>query len=65
MPSALFMHPRFPRSFQGCVLRSTPQLLYPQYFACNPFIFIDLAGTPQLRPNQFIDLRGNAIFFQE
>jgi len=41
------------------------QLLYPQYFASNPFIFIDLAGTPSTRPNQFMDLRENAIFFQE
>jgi hypothetical protein len=43
----------------------TPQLLCSQDFARNPFLFIDLAGTPQLHLNRFIDLRENAIFFQE
>jgi hypothetical protein len=42
-----------------------PQLLCLQDFAHNPFLFIDLAGTPQPRPNRFIDLREYAIFFQE
>ena len=44
---------------------TTPQPLCCQDFAYNPFLFIDLAGTPSTRPNQFIDLRENAIFFQE
>jgi hypothetical protein len=42
-----------------------PQLLCSQDFASNPFIFIDLAGSVQPRLNQIIDLRENAIFFQE
>jgi hypothetical protein len=44
---------------------STPQLLCSQDFARNPFLFIDLAGTPSPRPNRFIDLGENAILFQE
>jgi hypothetical protein len=44
---------------------TTKQPLCFQDFACNPFRFIDLAGTPSPRPNHFKNLRGNAIFFQE
>ena len=44
---------------------TTPQLLCFQDFASNSFLFIDLAGTPSIRPNQFKNLRENAIFFQE
>jgi hypothetical protein len=43
----------------------TPQLLCFQHCACNPFGFIDLAGTLSTRLNRFIDLRGFACFFQE
>ena len=43
----------------------TPQLLCSQDFACNPFGFIDLAGTLSTRLNRFIDLREFACFFQE
>jgi len=45
-------------------LHPAPQLPCFQYFACNHFIFIDLAGTRPSQPNQFIDLRENAIFFR-
>ena len=46
-------------------LRPAPQLLRFQYFVRNPFLFIDLARTSSTRPNQFMNLRGNAIFSQE
>ena len=46
-------------------LNPTPQLLCSQDFACNPFGFIDLAGTLSTRLNRFIDLREFARFFQE
>jgi hypothetical protein len=46
-------------------LNPTPQLLCYQDFACNPFGFIDLAGTFSTRLNRFIDLREFACFFQE
>ena len=41
------------------------QLLCSQDFTRNPFLFIDLAGTPQPRPNRFIDLGESRVFFQE
>jgi hypothetical protein len=58
MPPAAPSNPRF----QLC---PTPQLLCSQDFACNPFGFIDLAGTLATRLNRFIDLREFARFFQE
>ena len=54
-PALPFARPRF----------LTSQSLCSQDFACNLFLFIDLAGTLSPRLNRFIDLRGNAIFFQE
>jgi hypothetical protein len=46
-------------------LAPIPQLLCAQYFASNPFLFIDLAATPATWLNRFIDLREKRDFFQE
>jgi hypothetical protein len=51
----------------ACPATSAPssptQLLCSQDFARNPFLFIDLAGTPQPHPNRFIGLGESCDFF--
>jgi hypothetical protein len=56
------MPPSYPNNSRP-KLNPIPQLLCSQDFACNPFGFIDLAGTLSTRLNRFIDLRGFACFF--